>query len=230
MGVRGRKRRAGGDGTGTAASRPESKPGHEGRGFEQPSYTEAQQQESPGAKSRPRRIFFIDLSTSTLRAKPTGEKAAWNGLVIVFLTIFSMYVATRQGTNPWLAWRCTGCANSAGRHRQFVISKRLKHFMASALCLHFPLCQWHAGRQPPATVGLVASYSLTLRSGLQARGCDALPTGFEPRARARKTRGRARQRLLTRAAGSEPSGSAAVHNVTYKVQWPLVAVVSQGLL
>ena len=38
------------------------------------------------------------------------------------------------------------------------------------------------------------SYKLMLRSVLLARVCDALPPGFEPRARGRKTCGRARQR------------------------------------
>ena len=42
---------------------------------------------------------------------------------------------------------------------------------------------------------------------LLARVCDAVPTGFEPRARGRKTGGRTRQRPLTRAAGSEPLGT-----------------------
>ena len=60
----------------------------------------------------------------------------------------------------------------------------------------------------------VFNNQLMLRSMLPARVCDARPTGSESPARGRKACGRARQRPLTRASGSNPGASTSVRNVT----------------
>ena len=68
-------------------------------------------------------------------------------------------------------------------------------------------------------------YKPMLRSLLLARVCDALPTGFEPEALGRKTCGRARQRHLTRAAGSDPGGNASQTRVGASVRRCVTSVM-----